>query len=72
MRRDLGQMSFAAGLVNQRAGRNRWLDRIDKDRRLADGGEGAGRDLCQRRGAAVVSSGDVCEAASASAMVRFV
>jgi transposase, IS5 family len=30
MRRDLGQMSFADGLVNQRAGRNRWLDEIDK------------------------------------------
>jgi len=29
MRRDLGQMSFADGLVNQRAGRNAWLDRID-------------------------------------------
>ncbi len=29
MRRDLGQMSLADGLVNQRAGRNGWLDRID-------------------------------------------
>lgn len=29
MRRDLGQMSFADGLVNQRAGRNEWLNRID-------------------------------------------
>jgi hypothetical protein len=28
MRRDLGQMSLADGLVNQRAGRNGWLDRI--------------------------------------------
>lgn len=30
MRRDLGQMSLADGLVNQRAGRNEWLDRIDR------------------------------------------
>lgn len=30
MRRDLGQMSLADGLVNQRAGRNEWLDRIDQ------------------------------------------
>ena len=29
MRRDLGQMSLADGLVNQRAGRNGWLDRLD-------------------------------------------
>ena len=29
MRRDLGQMSLADGLVNQRAGRNGWLDRIE-------------------------------------------
>ena len=29
-RRDLGQMSFADGLVNQRAGRNGWLDDIDR------------------------------------------
>jgi transposase, IS5 family len=29
MRRDLGQMSLADGLVNQRAGRNGWLERID-------------------------------------------
>ena len=29
MRRDLGQMSLADGLVNQRAGRNGWLDRIN-------------------------------------------
>lgn len=29
-RRDLGQMSFADGLVNQRAGRNEWLDEITK------------------------------------------
>ena len=28
MRRDLRQMSLADGLVNQRAGRNEWLDRI--------------------------------------------
>ena len=30
MRRDLGQMSFADGLVNQRAGRNAWFDDIDR------------------------------------------
>lgn len=30
MRRDLGQMSFADGLVNQRAGRNEWMDEIGK------------------------------------------
>lgn len=30
MRRDLGQMSFADGLVNQRAGRVEWLGQIDK------------------------------------------
>lgn len=30
MRRDLGQMSFADGLVNQRAGRNEWLDEVSK------------------------------------------
>lgn len=34
MRRDLGQISFADGLVNQRAGRNEWMDEIDK---LLDG-----------------------------------
>jgi len=30
MRRDLRQASLADGLVNQRAGRNEWLDRIEK------------------------------------------
>jgi len=30
MQRDLGQMSFAEGLINQRAGRNEWLDDLDK------------------------------------------
>lgn len=30
MRRDLRQASFADGLVNQRAGRNSWLDQIDQ------------------------------------------
>jgi IS5 family transposase len=30
MRRDLRQASFADGLVNQRAGRNRWLDEMDQ------------------------------------------
>ena len=30
MRRDLRQMSLADGLVNQRAGRNEWLDKIAK------------------------------------------
>ena len=30
MRRDLRQVSFADGLVNQRAGRNSWMDEIDK------------------------------------------
>jgi hypothetical protein len=30
MRRDLRQASFADGLVNQRAGRNSWLDEIDE------------------------------------------
>lgn len=30
MRRDLGQMSFADGLVNQRAGRNEWLDDLGR------------------------------------------
>ena len=30
MRRDLRQASFADGLVNQRAGRNGWLDEIGK------------------------------------------
>src|SRR5512133_1783802 len=29
-RRDLRQVSFADGLVNQRAGRNSWMDEIDK------------------------------------------
>jgi hypothetical protein len=29
MRRDLRQVSFADGLVNQRAGRNGWMDEID-------------------------------------------
>ena len=29
-RRDLRQVSFADGLVNQRAGRNNWMDEIDK------------------------------------------
>ena len=29
MRRDLGQMSFADGLINQRAGRNEWFEKID-------------------------------------------
>lgn len=30
MRRDLGRISLADGLVNQHAGRNEWLDRIDR------------------------------------------
>ncbi len=30
MRRDLRQASFADGLVNQRAGKNSWLDQIDR------------------------------------------
>ena len=30
MRRDLRQVSFANGLVNQRAGRNAWFDDIDR------------------------------------------
>jgi hypothetical protein len=30
MRRNLGQMSLADGPVDQRAGRNEWLDRIDR------------------------------------------
>src|SRR5512132_1482352 len=29
-RRDLRQVSFADGLVDQRAGRNSWMDEIDK------------------------------------------
>lgn len=30
MQRDFGQMSFGDGLINQRKGRNEWLDELDK------------------------------------------
>ena len=70
MRRNLAQMSLADGVVNQRAGRNGWLDRIDSIVdwpavvKVLDGiyASDEGRP----------SAGDVCEAAFAAAMVRFV
>src|SRR5512144_1876567 len=68
-RRDLRQVSFADGLVNQRAGRNSWMDEIDKlidwsaVVKVLDG------ILWQRRGPAVLSAFDLCEAVAPAAVV---
>src|SRR5512144_1261378 len=70
-RRDLRQVSFADGLVNQRAGRNSWLDEIDKlidwsavvkllDR-IYESDEGRPS-----------STFDLCEAVASAAVVRVV
>jgi hypothetical protein len=68
MRRGLRQVSFADGLVNQRAGRNIWLDEIDE---LIDWSAVVvvESDLCQRRGPAVLSAVDLREAAASAAVV---
>src|SRR5512132_3110200 len=71
-RRYLRQVSFADGLVNQRAGRNSWMDEIDKLIDWSAVVKLLDWDLWQRRGPAVLSAFDLCEAAASAAVVRVV
>src|SRR5512135_334996 len=69
-RRDLRQVSFADGLVNQRAGRNSWMDEIDK---LVDWSavvKVLDRIYGSDEGRPVLSTFDLCEAVAPAAVVR--